>query len=103
MLNLSHLRKQIDRLDDRMVLLINRRLRLAEKIGELKARNGEKVYNRRREQELLTRLSNQQSGLITHSELRSIYQWILRASRAHQKRVFRQTQYRLLQTTRKKF
>ncbi len=90
--SLSHLRKQIDRLDDRIVALLNRRLRWAEKIGNLKARRGDKVYHPQREQKLLARLSIRRTGLLTRTELRSIYQCILRASRAHQKRVLQQAQ-----------
>lgn len=90
MSNLSHLRKQIDRLDDRIVALLNRRLQMAEKIGNLKVRNGNKVYDYRRERELLARLSSQHKKNLTRAELQSIYRPILIASRAHQKRVFLQ-------------
>ena len=88
--SLSQLRKQIDRLDDQIVALLNRRLGLAEQIGGLKLLNGDKVYNQQREKQLLTRLCEKQDGLLTSLEIRSIYRQILFASRAHQKRVFRQ-------------
>ena len=86
-MSLPHLRKQIDRLDNRIVALLNRRLSLAEKIGGLKALNGHKVYDRHREKEVLERLSRKK-GTLTHAQLKLIYQSILRISRDHQRKVF---------------
>ncbi len=92
MKNLLQLRKQIDQLDDRLVKLLNRRLRLAEKIGDFKAHHRNSVYNRYREHTLLKRLCTHQQGSLTAKELHAIYQCILQASRNHQKRVFQQIQ-----------
>lgn len=89
MLNLLQLRKRIDRLDDHIIVLLNRRLRLAEKIGGLKARNGERVYNPERERKLLTRLCTNQKGPLKDAELRAIYRQIFQASRDHQARVLK--------------
>ena len=86
--SLPQLRKQIDLLDNQIVALLNHRLKLAEKIGGLKLHNGDKVYNPSRERELLSRLCGRLRGPLLESELRIIYQRILQASRAHQKRVF---------------
>ena len=86
-MNLPQLRTHIERLDDRIVGLLNRRLELAQQIGDLKMQNGDKVYNRQRERQLLARLSARLAGPLTNQELRSIYQRILKASRDHQKRV----------------
>ncbi len=86
-MSLHHLRKQIDRMDDQIVRLLIRRLELAQRIGNLKMRNGNKVYNRRRERQILSRLSTGLKGPLTDRELRSIYQRILKVSRDHQKRV----------------
>lgn len=86
--SLPQLRKEIDRLDDRLVALLNRRLKLAERIGGLKALNGDRVYNPARERELLARLGARLRGPLIESELKSIYQRILKASRAHQQRMF---------------
>ncbi len=85
---LIQLRKQIDILDDRIVDLLNRRTRLAQKIGGLKAHHGEKVYNPNRENELLKRLCLNQKGPLRDQELKNIYQQILQISRWHQKRMF---------------
>jgi len=87
MSNLPQLRQQIDRVDDLIVALLNRRLKLAKKVGSLKARNGEKVYDPHREHELLARLWIRQKGPLNNRELRAIYQRIFRASRDHQRRV----------------
>ncbi|MBI4025937.1 MAG: chorismate mutase [Verrucomicrobia bacterium] len=89
MQNLPQLRKQVDRVDDCVVALLNHRLQLARRIGEVKARNGDKIYDRRREQTLLRRLCRLKVGPLSGRELRSIYERILQASRNHQRRVLR--------------
>jgi chorismate mutase len=85
--SLPKLRKQIDRLDDQIVDLLNRRLRLAEKIGTLKAVNGHKVYDRSREKQVLERICRKK-GILTSRQLQLIYQTVLRASREHQRKLF---------------
>jgi len=87
-MSLHQLRKHIDRLDDRIVRLLNRRLELAQRIGNLKMRNGGKVHDRKRENWILSRLTTGLKGPLTERELRSIYQCILKASRDHQKRFY---------------
>ncbi len=84
---LPQFRKQIDRLDDCIVKLLNQRMRLAHKIGRIKARNGNHVYDRKRETEVLTRICKRQKGPLEKDELRSIYAKVLKISREHQKRV----------------
>jgi len=86
-MSLDQLRKRIDRLDDRMVRLLNRRLCLAQRIGNLKIRNGNRIYDRNRERQILSRLCRNRKGLLTGRELRQIYQRILKVSRDHQKRI----------------
>jgi monofunctional chorismate mutase len=86
--SLPKLRKQIDRLDDQIVDLLNRRLYCAKKIGSIKAANGHKVYDRSREKEVLERIARKK-GVLTSSQLKSIYQAVLRASRAHQRRLLK--------------
>jgi chorismate mutase/prephenate dehydratase len=85
--SLPQLRKQIDRVDDRIVILLNRRLQLAEKVGRVKALNGEKIYNPKREHDLLQRLARQRKGPLKNGELRRVYERILSLSRAYQTRV----------------
>jgi len=85
--SLLQLRKQIDRLDDRIVALLNQRLQLARKVGLIKARNGNKIYDPKREKEVLSRLLSTQKGPLNQSELCLIYQNILKISRKHQKQI----------------
>ncbi len=91
MLSLPQLRKQIDRLDNRIVALLNRRLCLVEKVGRVKALNGDKVYDRDREKKLLARLRARQKGPLSDEELQEIYLGIFQASREHQKRVLQKS------------
>jgi shikimate dehydrogenase len=87
-MSLPQLRKQIDKLDDRIVGLLNHRLKLAKKIGNLKAQNGDKIYDPHREKELLTRLT-QKKGALTQMDFVSIYRIILKASRNQQRKAVR--------------
>lgn len=89
MSNLPQLRKQIDRIDDRIITLLNLRLKRVHRIGELKAQLGERIYNKTRERSLLDRLCNGPKRLLKPAELRAIYKRILMVSRKHQTEVFR--------------
>ena len=62
---LGKLRQDIDRLDDRIVDLINRRYRLAEKVGKWKQGKGLKIYVPEREKALLDRLEKANPGPMT--------------------------------------
>jgi chorismate mutase/prephenate dehydratase len=84
------LRKRIDRVDDQIVKLLKRRLRYVQQVGELKAQNGDQVYDPRREREIIARLCGKKPGALTSRELKTIYLRILRVSRDHQRRVFQE-------------
>ena len=87
--SLPKLRKKIDQIDDQIVRLLNRRIRLAEKIGTLKAVHGHKVYDRGREKQVIERICKK-NGVLTQKQLQLIYQNVLRASRDHQRKLFNQ-------------
>jgi chorismate mutase len=86
---LLKIRKCIDRLDDQIVRLLKRRLRYVQQVGEIKAGKGDKVYDPRREREILARLCGRHPGALKSQELKSIYLRILKVSRDHQRRFFR--------------
>jgi len=88
MQKLRKFRKEIDQLDDRIVQLLNRRMKLAERVGSLKALTGHRVYDRTREKQILQRLCDVQKGPLKEKDLRSIYKKILQVSRQHQRKFF---------------
>lgn len=80
-MNLSRLRKQIDAIDLKLLRLLNRRATLAVQIGRLKRRQSLPVFDSRREETLLKRLSKGNRGPLPQASIRKIFRQILRLSR----------------------
>ena len=79
--NLRQLRRHIDRLDARVLALLNQRGRLALRVGALKQRHGRRLFDPRREQAILTRLGALNGGPLSSAAVRAIYREILRQVR----------------------
>ena len=82
---LAKLRQDIDRIDNRIIDLINRRYRLAQKVGQWKRGQGLKVYVPEREKTLLDRLETLNPGPMTPTTLRAIYREIISGAIALEK------------------
>ena len=80
-MTLQQLRRQIDDVDRRILPLLNRRARLALRVGALKQRQGLKPFDPARERAILRRLSAANPGPLSASALRAIYREILRQAR----------------------
>ncbi len=55
-MDLKQLRKDIDTIDNKIVLLVKKRMSIAKKVGEYKKKNNLPVYSKRREDEILFKL-----------------------------------------------
>ncbi len=75
------LRKQIDRIDDQLLRLLNRRARLALAVAEQKARTNSSVYAPEREKGVLARLVGANRGPLNERLVRAIFREIISASR----------------------
>lgn len=53
MIELNLLRKKIDEIDDKLLILLKERLAVSKKIGEIKKRNNMPIYDPMREQEII--------------------------------------------------
>lgn len=73
-MTLQELREQIDKIDDEIVGLLEKRLQIAKQIGELKTKLNVEVYHPQREEEILRRLQSI-SSLSPH-QIETIYQSI---------------------------
>lgn len=73
-MTLQELRGEIDKIDDEIITLLEKRLSLAKQIGELKTKLKVEVYNPQREEEILKRLQSL-SSLPPH-QINTIYQSI---------------------------
>jgi len=81
-LTLEQLRQEIDRLDEQILPLLNRRAALAVEIGEIKQSNGHAIYVPSRERSVLQRLVANNQGPLSHRSICRIYAEIMAASLA---------------------
>jgi len=77
---LARLRQRIDRIDDRIVALLNARTKVALAIGAHKAEAALPVRSPTRERALLRRLEAANPGPLGNRNLRRIYQQIMNAA-----------------------
>jgi len=81
MMKLEECRRQIDELDANIVALLNRRAMLARKIGRIKLLAGLPIVDQEREEMVLRRIVNKNSGAIDDQVLARLYREILNESR----------------------
>lgn len=84
-MTLQDLRREIDRVDESLVKLLNERTNLALEIGKLKQKDGLGIYVPAREKEILTRVTQLSQGPISAASLRAIYREIMSAALALEK------------------
>ena len=84
MSQLDDLRQQIDKIDDQLAKLISRRGRLAQGIGEEKARQGKMSHFHvpQRERAILERLKKQNKGPFPNSSIEFIFRELFSATLA---------------------
>jgi len=80
------LRKSIDKIDEKILDLINKRLLIAKDIGKIKEERSEQVFDSAREAIVIRRLLKLNKGLINKEALRNIYTEIIASSRNIQKK-----------------
>jgi len=83
---ISELREEIDRVDEELLRLLNRRARIAVEIGELKRRAGLPVCDRTREREVLSRPWAAEAGPLGRGAVARIFRRIICESRRAQER-----------------
>lgn len=81
-MTLQTLRKRIDRLDMKLVRLLNERTRIALDIGRVKRAQGVAVYAPVREREVLERVAAHSRGPLSARAIQNIYREIMSASLA---------------------
>ena len=83
---LSKVRADIDAIDDKLIALLNKRVKLTEKAGSIKRAAGAEVFARlEREAEILQRLSQNRGG-IPEESVRAIFREIISACLSVEKR-----------------
>jgi chorismate mutase len=71
------LREQVDKVDRDLIRALNERARIVQEIMVLKAQAGAPVYDPKREEEILQRVVELNTGPIYDSSMRDIFELIL--------------------------
>ncbi|TCJ11726.1 prephenate dehydratase [Parasulfuritortus cantonensis] len=82
---LAKLREQIDALDERVLVLLNERARLAQAVGHLKLSNGEEggpIYRPEREAQVVRRLQAANAGPLPGEAIERLFKEVMSACRA---------------------
>ena len=77
--SIDALRAQIDRIDEQLLALLNRRARLAVRIGEHKRHTRASIYTPAREKHIFQRLSERNTGPLDSERIRPIFREIIAA------------------------
>ncbi len=81
MTDMKSLREKIDRLDERIVKLLNKRAKYADEIGKIKEKLGLEVYSPEREKQVIENVSNENPGPLTDEAIGRVYERIIDESR----------------------
>src|SRR5664279_1452647 len=84
-MNLNSLRQKIDRLDTRIVGLLNQRLSLVAHIGRLKRNKDGRIFVAEREDQVVRKVCSQNQGPLKDAALRAIYREVMSAAIALEK------------------
>ncbi|MCE6990270.1 prephenate dehydratase [Dyadobacter sp. CY323] len=80
-MELQDLRDRIDTLDDQLLNILNERMELVKKVGELKRSSQSIIYRPEREKQILDRLEKCNKGLLTRQAIDTIFFEIFAVSR----------------------
>ena len=82
---LKKLRSEIDKIDNEILTLLNRRMQIVKEVGKLKNNTNAPIYRPEREKEIidrLTKLSKSQNGILGKEEIEAIFLEIFAISRS---------------------
>ena len=79
-------RRKLDRLDRKLVRMLNQRARAAQEIGRLKARTAMPIYEPRREQAVFENVLRANRGPFPDHELKRVFEQIIGVMRRLQRR-----------------
>ena len=82
---IAEIRKEIDRLDDELLGVLIKRLKLGKEIGEVKREIGRVVADEAREKQIFQRLIKNAGSKMAEKDVIEIFSKILEISRKNQK------------------
>lgn len=80
-------RKKIDKADEALLELLNKRAYYSLEIGKIKKAAGLPIYDPKREQAIFLRLEKQNKGPLSHQAVRRLYERIIDESRHIEKEI----------------
>ena len=86
-IDLTQVREEINKIDDEISQLFQKRMELANDVAEYKRNNGKAVYDRSREREIINRISSGVSEDLS-SYARILYETLFQLSRSYQFKKF---------------
>jgi len=75
-------RRRIDKIDQKLVLLLNERAQCALEIGHEKEKKGLPIYQPEREVEILAKVEASNPGPLSHSAVRRLFERIIDEARS---------------------
>jgi len=84
-MSLENLRKKINALDSKLVVILNERAKISKKIGEKKAKDNKGIYSPSREKQVLKRIRDLNKGPLSVEAFEAIYREIMSSSLAIEK------------------
>ncbi|RLA75279.1 MAG: chorismate mutase [Epsilonproteobacteria bacterium] len=78
---LKSLRDNLDKIDNKVLKLLNERMELVKQVGELKAKSGGSIYRPDRERDIIDRLHKQSHGILDRSAIEAIFLEVFAISR----------------------
>jgi chorismate mutase len=83
-MSIAQIRQKLDRIDEKLVELLNARAQLSLQILQEKQKSGLPIYNPQREQQVLHHVAGQNKGLLSPEQLESIFKLIIETCRTIQ-------------------
>lgn len=78
---ISEDRKQIDRIDEKILALLNRRAQISLKIRSAKQNSGVALYDSKREEEVVDNLCKKNSGPLYDEDVRDLFKHVMKIMR----------------------
>lgn len=73
----QELRERVDEVDRELIRALNERARIVQELGTIKAEAGMQIFDPKREEEILRRVTEVNDGPIYDSSMRDIFELIL--------------------------
>ena len=80
-MNIEELRSEIDKIDNKIIHFLNKRMNFVNEVSGIKKKNQEPIYRPEREKAIITRLSESSKGKLTSQGIKSIFQEVFAVAR----------------------